>query len=158
MLPGLKPNASCILRGPKRAALPPIPKTLLIYEILSDCLPLSPSVLLIPNFLVFCANFSSKLNSSPRLRASAVQLVFSVSQCLRGGFWSLTFEAIQSPVHPVPMIILHAVFCEASLSSEANPSKSQKGHDQSSSCKPSPVHALFRLLPRTARYTLSLSL
>src|SRR5205809_2217572 len=45
---------------------------------------LSVSVLLIPNFLVFCANFSSKLNSSPRLRASAVQLVFSgFSPCLR---------------------------------------------------------------------------
>src|SRR5437764_14771847 len=41
------------------------------------------AVLLIPNLLVFCANFSPKLNSSPRLRASAVQLVFSgFSPCL----------------------------------------------------------------------------
>src|SRR5437870_6442716 len=31
---------------------------------------LRASVLLIPNFPVFCANFSSKLNSSPRLRGA----------------------------------------------------------------------------------------
>src|SRR5438552_9935635 len=48
------------------------------------------AVLLIPNFLVFCANFLSKLNSSPRLRgATGFLRFFSVSQCLRGGFWFL---------------------------------------------------------------------
>src|SRR5205809_8139124 len=56
-----------------------------------DWIPSCSSVLLIPNFLVLCANFSSKSNSSPRLRTSAVQLdisrFFSVSQCLRGAFW-----------------------------------------------------------------------
>src|SRR5437762_1252412 len=42
---------------------------------LSLLLFLSVSVLLIPNFLVFCAYFHRNSNSSPRLRAFAVQLV-----------------------------------------------------------------------------------
>src|SRR5437762_4190406 len=67
-----------------------------IFSGCDDFLAFPPcsSVLLIPNFLVFCANFSSKLNSSPRLRASAVQLVFSgFSPYLRGGFLFLVVAA-----------------------------------------------------------------
>src|SRR5438552_5278434 len=61
----------------------------------SDLGFLRVAVFLILNLLVFCVNFSPKLNSSPRLRVSAVQLVFSgFSPCLRGGFWSLVAISI----------------------------------------------------------------
>src|SRR5205807_6330950 len=56
------------------------------------------SVLLIPNFLVFCANFSSKLNSSPRLRGATGFLLVSVPP-----WWVLVFGFSFAPLASSPV-------------------------------------------------------
>src|SRR5437764_8777938 len=63
------------------------------------------SVLLIPNFFVLRANFSSKLNFSPRLRgATGFRRFFSVSPCLRGGFCFLVAALPRCVSVPYPAL------------------------------------------------------